>query len=69
MTEVRLYDSTEGGFTSLGDVPFNALDSVIPSIRQWGLARETGSRFIDTDTLSGNFRVDDTGAYFEVTFE
>lgn len=68
MTQVRLYDGTEGGTTVLGDVPFRELDSVLLSLKHWGLSRGDG-QFIDTNDLFAIFKVDASGAYFQVTFE
>jgi hypothetical protein len=66
--EVRIRRASEGTSKHLGEVAFDALDEVIPTIKRWGIA--------DVDMpldLTGQFWVDDTSdsmdvgsAYFEV---
>lgn len=65
MTEVRLRHEDDGKAKTLGDVPFSDVDSVIPRIKEWGLYAD---EFIDVDGLCGQFRYDESGAYFEVAF-
>jgi hypothetical protein len=65
MTQVRLRHEDEGSAKLLGDVPFDQLDSVIPTIKSWGLYAED---IVDTDGLFAQFVYGDDGAYFEVAF-
>lgn len=66
MTQVRIRSEYDADARVLGDVPFDQLSSVIPTIGRWGLS--TDGEVIDTDGLCAQFRYDDDGCYFEVAF-
>lgn len=63
--EVRLrhVDSTKA--VRLGDVPFDRLDTVLPTLTGWGVTVDGD----DYPTMLAQFVVTDTAAYFEVVVE
>lgn len=69
MTEVRVRDTMEGDVRSLGDVPLDQVDNVIPLLKSWGIYCEAHRGYVDPDLLSGEFRHDQSGCYFLVNFE
>lgn len=62
MTEVRVRHVDDPHESSLGDVPFEDIESVIPTLKRWGVY--AGEQY--EDGMSGQFTVDESGAYFEV---
>ena len=67
MTEVRLRHELDVASKPLGDVPFGQIETVIPTLKQWGLTTSNDAD-VDADGLYGQFRHDESGAYFEVVF-
>jgi hypothetical protein len=60
MIEVRIRHEDEGSSVFLTNIPFDQLDSIIPTLESWGLADAYGC------TLSGQFVYDVSSAYFEI---
>ncbi|WP_353107795.1 hypothetical protein [Gordonia sp. (in: high G+C Gram-positive bacteria)] len=69
MTEIRIRHELDLQAPVLGDIPLDQIDTVIPTIKRWGLTGDDGN--INPDRLSGVFRYDAEGneAYFEVMIE
>lgn len=65
MTEVRIRGEYDTDGQSIGNVPFDQLDTVIPFIKSWGLY--AGSD-VDVADLCGQFVYAEGGAFFEVIF-
>lgn len=65
MTEVRIRHVDDQKAEFLADVPFSELDSVIPTLKYWGLYSNS---VIDPSTLCAQFQYSDDGTYFEVQF-
>ena len=67
--EVRIRSANEPSSASrlLADIPFrrDAIDSVIPTLADWGVF-STGNSLAGADDLSGQFVDDGEKAYFEV---
>lgn len=65
MTEVRIRDEFDDRAQLLGEVAFDetTLDQVIPLLSRWGVADRDGN---DRTEMIGQFKVTDSGAYFEV---
>ncbi len=59
MTAVHIRYDFEAKATYLADVPFDELDTVIPTIKVWSVHGE------DLE-MSAQFVIDDASAYFEV---
>jgi hypothetical protein len=60
MTAIRIRHEDDTEARHLGDVPFADLDTVIPTIRTWGVDGEEYE-------MSGQFRYPEVGdAFFEV---
>lgn len=69
MTEIRIRHELAGRGAVLGDVPLDQIDTVIPTIRRWGLYDADGD--VQPGRLSGEFRydADEEEAFFEVLIE
>lgn len=63
MTEIRIRHEDEAYGVHLGDVPLFDTEKVISHLNRWGVRFADSTEF---DGLSGEFVVDETGAYFEV---
>lgn len=61
MIEVRLYHM--GASHHLADIPLDQIDTVIPTIKRWGVWAD---QYLDTEETCGQFVHGETGAYFEV---
>ncbi len=59
MTAVYVRHEYDADAKYLADVPFEALDSVIPTIARWGIDGEQPE-------LSGQFSCGEAGVHFEV---
>lgn len=70
MTEVRIRHIDEINGASLGDVPFADLDTVIPTLKSWGV-NISGDGLVNNDDLTGSFEYDTRTdeAFFEVLIE
>jgi len=66
MTDIR-FRTADGVAVKVGDVPFDQLDSVIPTLKAWGVSDRDGT-LLDTDGLSAQFVYDDERGefFFEV---
>jgi hypothetical protein len=64
MVEVRVRLEDESSSRRIFDCPYDHLDEVIPLIRAWGVSRDDRNESIED--MYGQFRIDDTSAYFEV---
>lgn len=62
MIEVRLRSIDSAKAVHLATVPFDQLDTVIPTLAAWGVSVDGD----DYTTLVGQFAVSDSAAYFEV---
>lgn len=60
MTDVRIRHEYDTEAQRLADVPFDQLDTIIPTLAAWGIANEEDAE------LAGQFVYSDLGAYFEV---
>ena len=67
MIEVRIRVEDGSVARRLAEVEFNqaALDGVIPLLSRWGVSDQDGLDY-DGSGMIGQFKVDATGAYFEV---
>lgn len=64
--QVRIRHVDDAEATILGDIPLTkeAVESVIPLLSSWSVSSPYG--IYDYTEISGQFSVDETGAYFEV---
>jgi hypothetical protein len=66
LIEVRIRHANEAKGVHLCTWPSTELDSLIPTLNQWGL-NAAGHADV-SDSACGQFVHDESGAYFEVTY-
>ena len=67
MTHVRIRHYNDTASYSLGDVPFDQLDEVIPMLERWGL--EWNGAPMSEGSYTGQFIKDGITVVFEVVLE
>lgn len=62
MIEVRIRQESDSESLRLGEIPFDKLDTVIPTIKEWGITTPSS----DYPEMFGQFVYGEISAYFEV---